>query len=85
MSKSQGRVKSNSISSLDSVDESKFEDFVNQDTNVNGTIEILGGDLENQLIYQAGGKRENVCGFLFKFCLLMGVVFGSGILIFYAL
>lgn len=42
-------------------------------------------DLENQLIQQAGGKREDVMCFFFKLTVLMALVIGSGVLIFYAL
>lgn len=42
-------------------------------------------DIEKQLIITAGGKRENVLGFFCKLFFLMFLVFGSSVLIFYAL
>ncbi|EGV62053.1 hypothetical protein CANTEDRAFT_115509 [Yamadazyma tenuis ATCC 10573] len=42
-------------------------------------------DLENQLILTAGGSREDVCCFFIKLFVLMILVIGSGVLIFYAL
>lgn len=42
-------------------------------------------DLENQLIATAGGKKEDVYCFFCKLLILMTLVLGSGILIFYAL
>lgn len=42
-------------------------------------------DLENQLIQTAGGKREDVFWFFLKLFILLLVVLGSGVLIFYAL
>lgn len=42
-------------------------------------------DLEKQIIITAGGKREYVMGFVCKLLFLMTIVFGCGILVFYAL
>lgn len=42
-------------------------------------------DLENQLILTAGGKREDVFWFFLKLLVLMALVLGCGVLIFYAL
>lgn len=49
-----------------------------------GKIRLEDVDLEQQLILTAGGKREHVVGFLFKLLLLTCIVFGCGVLIFYA-
>lgn len=42
-------------------------------------------DLESQIIITAGGRPENVFGFVLKLLFLSTVVFGSCVLVFYAL
>ncbi|KAK6466059.1 hypothetical protein DFJ63DRAFT_311137 [Scheffersomyces coipomensis] len=42
-------------------------------------------DIEKQLIISAGGKKEYVIGYILKLLFLMLLVFGSSVLIFYAL
>lgn len=51
-----------------------------------GKIKLMDDvDLEKQIIITAGGKREYVMGFVCKLLFLMTIVFGCGVLVFYAL
>lgn len=51
-----------------------------------GKIRLMDDvDLEKQMIMTAGGKREYVMGFVCKLLFLMTIVFGCGVLVFYAL
>lgn len=72
------RQYSYSVSSVKSED-----DEVNPYKNRNRKLSDI--DLENQLIASAGGKKEYVYCFFLKLLILMSLVLGSGILIFYAL
>lgn len=76
------RPYSYSVSSVNS----NTSDLDLDDAYVNKNRKMMNDvDLENQLIITAGGKREYVFLFFLKLCILMGLVLGSGILIFYAL
>lgn len=92
------RNHSASISSVCST-ESKNDDHLNRlienDTRTatnasrdayKGKIKLMDDvDLEKQMIITAGGKREYVMGFVCKLLFLMTIVFGCGVLVFYAL
>lgn len=66
----------NSITSNEEFEEKK---------NLNKNRKLSQADLENQLIETAGGSREDVFWFFVKLTILLLLVLGSGVLIFYAL
>lgn len=76
------RPYSYSVSSVNS----NTSDLDLDDAYVNKNKKMMNDiDLENQLILTAGGNREDVFCFFFKLLVLMLLVLGSGVLVFYAL
>lgn len=86
-----------SVESTDSVNTGVVNSLVEDDDEDSKTTKTVGKkgrgkvrlpediDLEKQLILTAGGKREDVCGFLCKLLILILVVIACGVLIFFAL
>lgn len=84
-----------SVCSTESTNDDHLNRLIDNDsrtaTNTNrdaykGKIKLMDDvDLEKQMIMTAGGKREYVMGFVCKLLFLMTIVFGCGVLVFYAL
>lgn len=84
-----------SVCSTESAKDDHLNKLIDNDsrtaTNANrdaykGKIKLMDDvDLEKQIIMTAGGKREYVMGFVCKLLFLMIIVFGCGVLVFYAL
>lgn len=81
-------VKRNHLASVSSVSSSMSDTLDKFENTPSGKGKIYlrdDVDLEQQIIITAGGRKEYIMCFLFKLLVLMLVVIGCGVLVFYAL
>lgn len=83
---SPNRYRSESLGSMESGDIANLNNIISQESKQHpkSKIKLEDVDLEKQIIITAGGRKEVTC-FILKLILLMALVTGSAVLIFFAL